>query len=107
MEGVPRVLLEAASMGLPIITTDSPGCNEVVEEGVNGYFVPANDVETLCENIIRLVQNPRLRQAFGEASRRRARERFDLSIIAEQIRQIYHQLMASKKLLPEGTLFPS
>jgi glycosyltransferase involved in cell wall biosynthesis len=107
MEGVPRVLLEAASMGLPIITTDSPGCNEVVKEGVNGFFVPAKDVETLCDYIIRLVQHPQLRQAFGEASRRRALECFDLSTIAEQTRQIYHQLIASKNLLPESTSLPS
>ena len=44
-EGVPRVLLEAASMGLPIVTTDSPGCREVVEYGVNGSW---------CQSVIRL-----------------------------------------------------
>lgn len=101
MEGVPRVLLEAASMGLPIITTDSPGCNEVVEEGVNGFFVPASDITTLCKHIIHLVQNPQLRQSFGEASRRCAREQFDLSIIADQTRHIYNQLLSSKSLLSE------
>jgi len=37
-EGIPRVLLEAASMGLPLVTTDSPGCNEVVVDGVNGSW---------------------------------------------------------------------
>src|SRR5207248_119447 len=47
-EGIPRVLLEAASMGLPLITTRSPGCVEVVEEGVNGWLVPVRDAGALA-----------------------------------------------------------
>jgi glycosyltransferase involved in cell wall biosynthesis len=43
-EGIPRVLLEAAAMALPIVTTEAPGCREVVEEGVSGFRVPIGDV---------------------------------------------------------------
>lgn len=99
-EGIPRVLLEAASMGLPIITTNSPGCNEVVEDGVNGFFVPTHNPEALSEAISRLVEQPELRQRFGHASRQRAVERFDLSIIAGQTHKVYRQLLAPKALLP-------
>ena len=47
-EGIPRVLLEAASMGLPLVATRSPGCVEVVEDGVNGYLVPVRDPTALA-----------------------------------------------------------
>ena len=99
-EGIPRVLLEAASMGLPIVTTDSPGCNEVVEHGVNGYLVPVRDSEALSQAIIRMIELPELRQRFGRVSRQRAVKRFDLSIVADQMRAVYLQLLARKALLP-------
>lgn len=93
-EGIPRVLLEAASMGLPIVTTDSPGCNEVAEHRVNGFFVPVRNPAALSRAILRLTEQPELRQRFGQVSRRRAVEDFDLSIIAEQTRAAYQQLLA-------------
>jgi len=95
-EGIPRVLLEAASMELPIVTTDSPGCNEVVENGVNGFLVPARDAEALGQAILRLIEEPELRRQFGRLSRQRAVERFDLSIIAAQTRSLYLRLLAAR-----------
>ncbi len=67
-EGIPRVLLEAAAMGLPLITTDSPGCNDVVEDGVNGCLVPARDPAALSRAIGDLLNQPEVRQRFGRAS---------------------------------------
>lgn len=98
-EGIPRVLLEATSMGLPIVTTNSPGCNEVVEHGVNGFLVPVRDTAALIRAITRLVEQPELRQRFSQISRQRAVERFDLSIIAEQTHTLYRQFLARKLLL--------
>jgi len=95
-EGIPRVLLEAASMGLPIVTTQSPGCVEVVEQNVNGFLTPARDGKALQEAILKLALNPSLRRRMGEASRRRAVARFDLAIIARQTASIYRQLLAEK-----------
>jgi len=95
-EGIPRVLLEAASMGLPIVTTDSPGCNEVVKHGLNGYLVPERDPVALSRAILRLVEQPELCRRFGYFSRHRAVERFDISVVAEQTRSMYRQLLARK-----------
>jgi glycosyltransferase involved in cell wall biosynthesis len=105
-EGIPRVLLEAASMGLPIITTDSPGCNEVVEDGVNGILVPARDSAALCRAILRLLDQPELWRRYGAESRRRAIERFDLSVIIRQTSALYRELLATPALrgAPEGML---
>lgn len=95
-EGVPRVLLEAASMGLPIITTNSPGCSEVVENGENGILVPVHDHAALGDAILRLIEQPELRRQFGRMSRQRAIERFDISVVAEEFRSLYHELWARK-----------
>jgi glycosyltransferase involved in cell wall biosynthesis len=95
-EGIPRVLLEAASMGLPLITTDSPGCNDVVENGVNGCLVPARDPGALSQAIVDLLGQPEVRQRFGRASRRRAVERFDLSVVVAQTSKYYRELLAHK-----------
>lgn len=95
-EGIPRVLLEAASMGLPMVTTDTPGCREVVEHEVNGLLVPPRDSGALARAIQRLAGEAEARGRFGEASQHRAVTRFDLGRIAGQLRSIYHGLLAQK-----------
>ena len=95
-EGIPRVLLEAASMGLPLISTLFPGCTEVVEQAMNGFLVPARDGKLLESAIETLVVDPVLREQFGKVSRQRAVDIFDLSIITEQTADIYRKLLAKK-----------
>ena len=98
-EGIPRVLLEAAAMGLPIVTTDTPGCHEVVDHGTNGFLVPVRDVEALTRAILELLTRPELRRRFGQASRQRALGSFDLSLVIEQTRLMYQQLLAGSESL--------
>jgi len=93
-EGIPRVLLEAASMRLPIITTNSPGCREVVEDGENGFLIPARNVEALADAIEALVKDKNLRHKYGLVSRKRVIQRFDLSVIANQTGNTYLDLLA-------------
>jgi glycosyltransferase involved in cell wall biosynthesis len=93
-EGVPRVLLEAASMGLPIVTTNSPGCKDVVEDGANGYLVPVRDPEALKKAVLQLVSQPGLCRTFGQVSRKRAVERFEISVIADQTSRLYRQMIS-------------
>ncbi len=97
-EGIPRAILEAAAMGLPIVTTNMPGCKEAVEEGINGILVPPRDSKALAEAIAHLIANPGLRRKLGEASRRRAVEKFDSALVAEQTRSIYERLLAQKAI---------
>jgi glycosyltransferase involved in cell wall biosynthesis len=95
-EGIPRVLLEAASMGLPIVTTDLPGCKEVVTNRVNGLVIPVKDSNALSRAITQLIEQPELRHSFGILSRQRVLEQFDISSIAHQIAFEYRQLLACK-----------
>jgi glycosyltransferase involved in cell wall biosynthesis len=105
-EGIPRVLLEAAAMGLPLIATDTPGCNDVVEDGVNGCLVPVNDTLALVHAVEYLLQRPDLRRSFGRISRERAIERFDLSVVVERTRSLYRELLAKKPLARSTTPRP-
>jgi glycosyltransferase involved in cell wall biosynthesis len=99
-EGIPRVLLEAASMALPLISTDSPGCNDVVEDGVNGLLTPRRDPVALSQAILTLLQQPGLCRRFGEVSRRRAVERFDLAVVVSQTRRHYRELLERNSRWP-------
>lgn len=89
-EGTPRSLLEAASMGKPLITTDVPGCREVVEEGINGFLVPAKDAEALAGAMLRMIANPEGRRLMGCAGREKVQREFQESSVIQRVMQSYH-----------------
>ena len=86
-EGTPRSLLEAAAMGKPIVTTDVPGCREVVTDGVTGILVPARDAGALAEAVVYLISHPEAREQMGIAGRKRITERFNEQIVLEKPRK--------------------
>ena len=77
-EGVPRSTQEAMAMGLPVITTDVPGCRETVVDGVNGYLVPVRNTAALADAMRAFVARPETIATMGRESRRLAEERFDM-----------------------------
>lgn len=90
-EGVPRSLLEAAALGLPIVTTDSTGCRDAVDDGSTGYLAQPRDAADLAERLLAFVRlAPAARQSMGAAARAKMVAQFDethvldrnLSIIA-------------------------
>ena len=80
-EGMPRTVLEAMSMGRPIITTDVAGCRETVLVGENGYLVPARNATALAERMIWFIENRNELTRMGIKSRKIAEERFDVKKI--------------------------
>jgi glycosyltransferase involved in cell wall biosynthesis len=80
-------------MALPIVTTRSAGCVDVVEDGVNGLLVPVRDGAAVSAALLRLVKDSDLRARFGQESRRRAIALFDLSRVAGRTREIYRTLL--------------
>ncbi|MDC7223536.1 MAG: glycosyltransferase family 4 protein [Spirochaetales bacterium] len=81
-EGTPRSLLEGMALGRPIITTDSPGCRETVEEGVNGFMVEPRSVESLVSAFDSYLSlEPKERHSMSLAARRRAEEKYDEKIV--------------------------
>lgn len=93
-EGIPRVLLEAAAMELPIITTNSPGCKEVAQDGMNGFLIPVSDAQAMSNATVRLVEAPDLRHRFGQVSRQLAVQKFDIQVISSQTRNVYDQFLS-------------
>jgi glycosyltransferase involved in cell wall biosynthesis len=92
-EGLPKCLLEAAACGLPIVTTDTPGCREVIVDGKEGLLVPPKNAETLAEAIERLLCQPELRKQMGEKARERAIRLFsDEQVIAATL-SVYAQVL--------------
>jgi len=95
-EGMPRVLMEAAAMGRPAVTTDIRGCRDVVRNGVTGELVPVRDPAALAAALRRLARDPERRRAYGEAGRREARERFDVRTSVAQVVAAYDDLLARR-----------
>jgi glycosyltransferase involved in cell wall biosynthesis len=96
-EGLPRVLLEAGAMGLPLVATDSPGCNEVVQDGENGFLTPVGDAAALTRALRLLIGDAELRQRFGAEARRRVVKEFDLALISAAHRDLYHELLRRRR----------
>lgn len=88
-EGVPRTLLEAAAMEKPIVTTNTIGCKEVVDEEYNGFLVPVYDHELLANRILKLANNRKLREVMGNNGRVKVIREFDVKIVVEKYLEIY------------------
>lgn len=91
-EGVPNALLEACASGLPIVTTDVPGCREVVQHGVNGLLVPPRNAQALAEALETLLTHAVLRSTMGKTGRQIALDQFSLSHIISQNLEIYDRV---------------
>lgn len=92
-EGVPKVLLEAAACGRPIITTDNPGCAEAVTDGENGVIVPMKNVDKLADAIMNLVDSAEARIEMGQAGRKMAETQFDVAAVVNKHLALYQELL--------------
>ncbi len=95
-EGLPKILLEAAACGRPIVTTDVPGCRETVIDGVNGLLVEVKSVESLKNALVRLINDRDLRVKMGEASRELAVSRFSNAIVNAETYKIYRAALGER-----------
>jgi glycosyltransferase involved in cell wall biosynthesis len=90
-EGLPYAVLEAMAAGVPVLASDGPGNPDAV--GQAGMIFPAGDVDALSAALLRLADDPKLRDALGRAGAARARERFALSRMLEQTEAIYREAL--------------
>lgn len=96
-EGLPKSLIEANAVGRPIITTDSIGCQDTVEDGVNGFVVPTHSPEKIAEKLRILIDRPDLRTEMGNAARKFAEDNFDVNKVVENHLRIYEELLQRAK----------
>ena len=93
-EGLPKTLIEAAACGLALVTTDVPGCREVVTDGVDGLLVQVRDADVLTAAIRRLDDDRALCRRLGNAARAKALSQFDERIVIERTLAVYRELQS-------------
>lgn len=101
-EGLPKVLLEAAASGLPMVATNIPGCREIVRHGNNGILVEPKNTAQLAEAIKRLIFDKELREQYGRRAREIAVAEFSLDLVVRQHLDLYSELLGMK-LQPVST----
>jgi len=95
VEGLPSVLLEAMATGMPVITTDTCGMTDVVEDEYNGLLIPPADAAAMEEAILRLARSVELRQKLGEASCETMR-RYSWERAARRLEALYRRVLAAE-----------
>lgn len=93
-EGLPKVLIEAAASGLPIVTTNVAGCRDIVTDGRNGILIAPRDVDALEAALLALIGDTDLRRRQGEEGRRIAAERFSVDTLVETSLALYGSILA-------------
>lgn len=96
-EGLPKVLIEAAACGRPVITTDHPGCRDAIEPNKSGVLVPIKDELALADAIQYLIENRGERLKMGRAGRQLAEKEFSVEKVVDEHIRIYHFLMEGNK----------
>jgi glycosyltransferase involved in cell wall biosynthesis len=89
-------VLEAMSLGIPVVATDAGGPSEILTDGENGLLVPPNNAKALAEGIMMLIDNPSKAQYLAENAVRRVRG-FDERVVVKTVEKIYLDLMDKKR----------
>lgn len=84
-EGMPRAVLEAMATGRPVVTTDTPGCRETIDDRVSGYLVPPRDADALVRAMESFLKRPDLIVAMSRAARSKAERRFGERPVVEAL----------------------
>jgi glycosyltransferase involved in cell wall biosynthesis len=92
-EGLSKVLLEGAACGRPLVTTNTPGCRDVVRDEENGLLVPPGDSRALAEALLRLIKNAQLRESMGRQGRVLVENEFALDKVIHETCKIYERLL--------------
>ena len=100
-EGMPRSIIEAMAMELPVIATNIRGSREEVVNGETGILVPVGDVNALSNAIIKLAENPQLRKEMGKKGRERAEKYFNEGEVIKKQLEVINKLLQKQDLMIE------
>ena len=92
-EGLPTVVLEGMSCGLPVVATDVGGNSEVISNNVNGFLIPSKNPDAMAEIIIKLLNDPALRERIGKSARKTIEENYSWDKITDKILQCYEKVI--------------
>jgi len=93
-EGLPKGLIEAGACALPLVTTDVPGCREVVRDGEDGLLIPVKSATAIADAIRRLCDDPEFALRLGAAARQRALSDFDERLVIDRTIDVYRELVS-------------
>jgi glycosyltransferase involved in cell wall biosynthesis len=93
-EGIPKVLIEAAATGRPIVAYDIPGCREIVKHGENGLLVPRSDQDALVDAVMQLIADDDLRKRMGAKGRAIFEQTFSLDRVVGATLNLYREALA-------------
>ena len=99
-EGFPKVLLEAAACARPLVATDVPGCRAIVKDGINGFLVSPKDPISLCQALVKLLQDPALRARMGAQGREIVVKEFSVERISRETLALYRELLEQAPSTP-------
>ena len=88
-EGLPKSLIEAAACGRAVVTTDVPGCRDAITPNVTRALVKVKNIDSLTSTIQKLINNPQLREQYGNAGRQLAENHFNINNVVEMHMQLY------------------
>ena len=92
-EGLPRVAVQAALAGLPVVAYDVEGASEVVRTGETGFLVPVGDKRSLADRITEVLSMPDRGRSMGEKGRAQVGDRFDARRMVDDLERIYRKLL--------------
>lgn len=95
-EGLPKILIEAASCGRSIVATDVPGCREIVRHNENGFLVPLHSIESLANALEILIHDAELRKKMGMRGREIVKNEFSEEIVVKQTIDLYKNILKDK-----------
>lgn len=93
----PTVIMEAMAAGLPVVSTVITGIPDLIDDGVHGTLVPADDRAALASALIALLEDPARAQALGRAGRERVRREFSMTQQIEKLAQLYASLVVARR----------
>jgi glycosyltransferase involved in cell wall biosynthesis len=94
---LPNALKEAMAMQVPVITSDTRGIEELVDDGINGIIVPPKDPKSIADSIEKLFNDPNLRKRMGEAGRKKIEKDFNTEIEVSKLNRIFNEAVRNKR----------
>ena len=95
-EGLPQVLVQADSVGLPILAFEAEGVREMVKHGRNGYVFPYGDVKAMSRALEQFIQHPQMAREMGQRGRTLVDDRWDIKTMQRKTQELYEQLLKEK-----------
>ena len=103
-EGLPRVLVQAAAVGIPSIAFNVDGVSEILKDNYNGFLIEPTDIKQLVERIIKYIDNKELIRIHGKNGQNVVRNRWSIEGMVRKIDQIYSHLVEKKLIIKDNTV---